>query len=104
MTESIATFGVSLQARVAHAPQLVSADLGGETAILDPVSGHFYGLNQVGARIWELIATLREVAEVRDILLQEFDVDLEQCEGDLLTLLQTLHGRRLVVMEEPVHA
>ena len=104
MTETIATFGPSLQARVAHAPQLVSADLGGETAILDPVSGNFYGLNEVGARIWELIATPRTLAEVRDTLLEEFDVEVEQCEDDLLTLLHTLHDRRLVVMEDSVDA
>ena len=51
----------------------------------------------------EIVEGVPVVAEVRDILLQEFDVDLEQCEGDLLTLLHTLCGRRLIVMEELVN-
>jgi hypothetical protein len=33
----------------------VSSDLGGEVAILDLTGGMYYGLDAVGARVWELV-------------------------------------------------
>jgi len=45
-------------------------------------------LNQVGARIWELIDGKRQVHEIRDLIVAEFEVSQEEAEKDLLTLLQ----------------
>lgn len=50
-----------------------------------------YTLNEVGARIWELIDGQREVREIRDLLLEEFEADKVEVEADLLALLEQLH-------------
>src|SRR2546426_12791479 len=68
----------------------VSADLAGEAAILNLKSGVYYGLNAVGARIWSLIQEPKSVEDIRDAILNEYDVDPERCESDLLQLLQQL--------------
>ncbi len=49
-----------------------------------------YTLNEVGARIWDLIDGKRSVREIRDCLLQEFAVNETEAEADLLTLLDQL--------------
>ena len=74
----------------------VSADLAGEAAILHLKSGVYYGLDPVGARIWELLKTPRTVAEIRDALLREYDVEPETCEKDLAALLEKLHEEQLI--------
>ena len=74
----------------------VSSDLGGEVAILDLKAGVYYGLDAVGARIWSLIEEPRTVNEIRDILLEEYDVEPERCERDLLVLLRRLADEGLV--------
>jgi hypothetical protein len=74
----------------------VSSDLGGEVAILDLKAGVYYGLDAVGARIWSLIQEPRTVNEIRDILLEEYDVEPERCERDLLALLRRLADEGLV--------
>jgi len=74
----------------------VSSDLGGEVAILDLKAGVYYGLDAVGARIWSLIQEPRTVNEIRDILLEEYDVEPERCERDLLVLLRRLADEGLV--------
>ena len=74
----------------------VSSDLGGEVAILDLKAGVYYGLDAVGARIWSLIEEPRTVNEIRDILLEEYDVEPERCERDLLALLRRLADEGLV--------
>jgi hypothetical protein len=74
----------------------VSSDLGGEMAILHLGVGMYYGLDEVGARVWELIQEPRAVDDVRDVLLSEYDVEPERCERDLLALLRRLAEEGLV--------
>jgi hypothetical protein len=67
-----------------------------EAVILDLKAGMYYGLNSVGARVWNLIQQPRTVQQVRDAIMEEYDVDPDRCERDLLVLLQDLVGRELV--------
>ena len=87
---------VSGGSTVVAAKDQVSSDLGGEVAILDLKAGVYYGLDAVGARIWSLIQEPRTVNEIRDILLEEYDVEPERCERDLLVLLRRLADEGLV--------
>ena len=87
---------VSGSSTVVAAKDQVSSDLGGEVAILDLKAGVYYGLDAVGARIWSLIEEPRTVNEIRDILLEEYDVEPERCERDLLVLLRRLADEGLV--------
>jgi hypothetical protein len=74
----------------------VSADLSGEAAILNLKSGVYFGLNTVGASIWKLIQEPRSVNEIRDALVQEYDVEPGKCEKDLLALLEELLSKELI--------
>jgi hypothetical protein len=87
---------VSGSSTVVAAKDQVSSDLRGEVAILDLKAGVYYGLDAVGARIWSLIEEPRTVNEIRDILLEEYDVEPERCERDLLALLRRLADEGLV--------
>jgi hypothetical protein len=90
---------VSGDSTVVAAKDQVSSDLGGEVAILDLKAGVYYGLDAVGARIWSLIQEPRTVNEIRDILLEEYEVEPERCERDLLVLLQRLADEGLIEVE-----
>jgi len=87
---------VSLDAVVVAARDQASCRLEDEIAIVQLKAGVYYGLDPIGARIWELISTPRSVRAVRDVLLAEYDVDPVRCEGDLLQLLQTMLDAGLV--------
>jgi hypothetical protein len=91
---------VSGGSTVVAAKDQVSSDLGGEVAILDLKAGVYYGLDAVGARIWSLIQEPRTVNEIRNILLEEYEVEPERCERDLLVLLQRLATEGLVEVED----
>jgi hypothetical protein len=80
----------------------VSCDLAGETAILDIESGMYYGLNAVGTEIWKLVQEPRTVSDVRDALLQEYDVEPEHCQRDLLALLQEMADKGLIEVKGEV--
>ncbi len=87
---------LSGQTIVVVARDQISCDLAGEAAILNVKSGVYYGLDPVGARIWTLIQQPRSVDELRETLLNEYDVEPERCEGDLLGLLEKLLAEGLI--------
>lgn len=77
-------------------PEHLACDLAGEAAILNLSNSIYYGLNTVGARIWQLIQIPVPVGQVRDLLVKEYDVEPGRCEADLLTLLEDLHREGLI--------
>jgi len=76
--------------------ELVSATLDGEVVILGFQSGSYYGLDQVGVFVWDLLQEPRKVSDIRDAILEEYDVELAQCEQDLLALLTELANKQLI--------
>jgi hypothetical protein len=95
---------ISLNSTVAASENQVSSDLGGEVVLLNLVSGVYYGLDAVGARVWELIQVPRGVQEIRDTLLEEYDVEPERWERDLLALLDRLADEGLIKVHENAHS
>jgi hypothetical protein len=74
----------------------VTSDVAGEAVILHMRSGRYYGLAQVGARIWHLISEPKRVSEIRDAIVQEYDVAVDRCERDVVTLLEEMAEQGLV--------
>jgi hypothetical protein len=89
---------------VVAAKEQVSSDLAGEAVILDFKSGVYYGLNEVGASIWNLIQEPRTVNEIRDAILAEYEVEPEQCDRDLFALLQQLEASGLIEVKNETAA
>ena len=69
---------------------------GGELAHHDSTSDTYYGLAAVGAGIWGLLVEWKTISEVRDVLLEEYDVETSQLESDLSHLLDELVGKKLI--------
>ncbi len=91
---------LSVDSRVVVARDQVSSDLGGEVAILNLKDGTYYGLNTAGAQIWSLIQEPRTIAEIRDVLVSEYEVESDRCENDLIALLQRLTEVGLVEVRD----
>jgi len=63
-----------------------------------------YTLNEVGARIWDLLDGQRSLKAVRDALVAEFDVSEREAEEDLLTLIEQLQQIGVIQEVSPTHA
>jgi hypothetical protein len=87
---------LSVHSIVIAASEQVSCPLGDESAILNLKNTVYYGLNPVGARVWSLLQRPRRISELRDALLEEFEVDADSCERDLLELLQKMRAEGLI--------
>jgi hypothetical protein len=82
--------------RIVVSPDQVSCELAGEAAILNLKNSIYYGLDPVGARIWSFLQTPTTVGDIRDRIMQEYDVDPDRCEKALVDLLSTLAAEGLV--------
>ena len=74
----------------------ISCDLGGEAAILQLASGVYFGLDAVGASVWQLIQQPKTVGEIHAALLEEYDVEAARCEADLQALLRDMLAAGLI--------
>jgi hypothetical protein len=90
---------VSLDSVVVASGDLVSANLDGEVVILGFQSGSYYGLDQVGSFVWDLLQQPQQVAGIRDAILAEYDVEPATCQRDLLALLAVLAAKELIEIE-----
>lgn len=73
----------------------VFRDLDGEAVILDLNAGTYFGLNEVGTRIWRLLAENGNLRAVFDALRAEYDATPDTLERDLLALVSRLVEARL---------
>lgn len=87
---------LSVSSIVGATREHVSCELGDEAAILNMKNTVYYGLNPVGACVWSLVQQSRSVREIRDALLEEYDVQAERCERDLLGLLEKMREQGLI--------
>jgi hypothetical protein len=89
--------GVTLSSIVLPVQEQVSCDLSGEVVILNMRNGEYFGLNPVGARVWELLQSHHSVQQILEVLLEEYpDVDRETCTADLFRLLEELADADLI--------
>jgi hypothetical protein len=74
----------------------VHSHLGDEVAILELDRGVYYGLNDTGSFLWNLMQQPVRVNEMRAALVEEFDVDADTAEKDLLRVLADLRDAGLI--------
>ena len=69
-----------------------------EAVILDLESGVYYSLNEVGATIWSLCDGNRSIKGITTAICEEFEVEKEMAEKDILELLNDLTREGLVII------
>ncbi|HWG58332.1 MAG TPA: PqqD family peptide modification chaperone [Candidatus Acidoferrales bacterium] len=91
---------LSLGSIVVATADQVSCSLGDEAAILNMKNSVYYGVNPVGARVWTLLREPRRVQELRDALLDEYEVEASRCERDLFDLLENMRREGLIELRD----
>ena len=80
-----------------HIPDHVSFSIVGEDAfLLNTRTNKYFALEEVGARLWELLKDGQSLREGYQVILGEYEVDPAQLEQDLLELLSNLQENGLV--------
>ena len=78
---------------------VIFRELEAEAVLLDLASGHYFGLNAVGTRVWLLVEHGATVDSVIEAIAAEFDGNRAEIARDVVELLTELAARKLVVPE-----
>jgi hypothetical protein len=75
---------------------VIAKMVGSEMVLLDYDRGVYYGLNPVGARVWQLLSDGEASDRIIELLAGEYDVARETLEADISALLRDLQAKELV--------
>lgn len=86
----------SLDTHVNVPPAVLFRDLDGEAILLNTSSGHYFGLDAVGTRMWQSLSQGGSVAQTYAMLLREYNAPAERLQADLLAFVDKLCERALL--------
>jgi hypothetical protein len=83
------------------APSVVGQMLKDEAVLVLPQSGKVQVLNEVGARIWQLMDGARSLSQIAAVVCAEYQVELQEAEQDVQTFVRDLHARGAIELQQP---
>ena len=89
---------MNLNQTITPSPEVISQEVSGETVLLDLDSEHYFGLDEIGTRIWQLIKESGDLRIIYGTLLEEYEVEEERLRADLDALLGEITDLGLVTM------
>ena len=87
--------------RVRRSPRVLTTSQGDEVVLLDTAGERYFTLNDVGVRIWTMLAEPSTLAEIVAAIHRDYDVPVDRgrdlVERDVEGLLRELHAAELVI-------
>jgi hypothetical protein len=87
---------MSLSGRVSVPAHVLVQELAGEAVLLDLNSEQYFGLDDVGTRMWKALTSGESIQAGYEALLSDYDVDAEQLRRDVEGLVEQLVGHGLL--------
>lgn len=84
-------------ALVCRADGLLTAAVGDELLMMSAAEGKYFNLNDVGTRIWELLAQPVSADGIVAALIAEYDTDADTARAEVVEFLSALRERGLLV-------
>lgn len=91
---------ISLNNWVRQGTGNIVSDMSGERVMLSVQNGKYYNLGIIGGLIWDKIEMSKSVSRLIDELLAEFAVEHAECENQVLSFLEMLLERNLIILDE----
>ncbi|WP_246055356.1 lasso peptide biosynthesis PqqD family chaperone [Pseudalkalibacillus caeni] len=74
----------------------ICSDMAGEKVMLSIKNGKYYNLGETGGDIWDMIINPIEVNAIVENLVIQYEVNQEECEGQVLSFLEELLEQDLI--------
>lgn len=90
---------MSFEQPISVSHDVVFQEIEGESVLLQLEDARYFGLDDVGTRIWQLILEHGKLDAVFEQMLNEYDVAPEKLRGDLEKLVRELADKKLLVLQ-----
>ena len=87
---------MNLDSALSVPPYVVSRVIDDETVLLNLETGIYFGVDQVGQRIWQLVGDGNSLQGIVDSIVAEYEVEARQAESDVLDFTRTLVDKGLL--------
>ena len=96
MINLIKPVDIKLNSMIIRNAEIDDTDLDGEKVMMNLDKGQYFMMNEVGSRIWEIASEPKTVEEIVRALLNEYEVEREQCENTVVEFLGELAKSDLI--------
>jgi predicted transcriptional regulator len=93
---------LDLSTTVTPSPEVLVQELDGEAVLLNLESERYFGLDDVGTRVWQHLLEHRRLERVCEEMQKEYDVDESRLREDVLQLVEALIEAGIVTVEQHV--
>ena len=93
---------VSFAAKVVVPDTTLIQESSGEAVILSLASESYYGLDDTGTRMWNVLTSTDSIQKAYESLLEEYDVDDTRLRSDLEQFIADLVKNQLIEIAENV--
>lgn len=80
-------------------PEIIARRLETESVLVMPIKGKIKVLNDVGARVWDLVDGTRSIEDICATISQEYNISVEIARHDVQSFLKQLGDRGMVTFE-----
>ena len=87
---------IAITNRVRVSPDVLISNMDGESVLLNLQSETYFGLDEVGTRMWDALNGAESIQAAFDVLAAEYDVEPDQLRRDLEDLLKRLAEQGLL--------
>lgn len=78
---------------------VLDTEIDNDLVLLDIVNSKYYGMQEVGLRIWQLLEVPSSMDAICAALLEEYDVDEATCRQDVMDFMQKLSEAELITLQ-----
>lgn len=90
------SISLTAETTIQRNPELISADLEGETVMMSIENGSYFGMNTVASYIWEQIEEPANISTILQAICTKYNVDEKTAMEDLETFVQELINDQIV--------
>ncbi|MDM5271355.1 PqqD family protein [Sulfurovum sp. zt1-1] len=87
---------MNLNQQIVFADTVFAQEVDGEMVLLDMNSENYFGLDSVGMDFWKAIEEKKNLKDVLETLMAQYDVEEEVLKSDLFTFVEKLQKSGLV--------
>lgn len=90
---------LGLNSIISRNEDLVSSDLDDGLVMMSLENNSYYGLDNIGKRVWEIIEEKKTFQNIVNIILLEYDVSEKECIEDLKDLFDKFQKENIITIE-----
>jgi ornithine carbamoyltransferase len=91
---------MDLDQKIIFSDTVFAQEVDGEMVLLDMESENYFGLDEVGTAIWQAMQEKETLKEVLEVLLEQYEVEVEVLERDLSDFVAKLLESGLVEVKK----